>query len=79
MASESLLRDSNTLSPWQIGQASRVLTYSSRSSAVRGPDERDAPTARRPTTTSTSATHIGQRLIVRRQLIGAQSRDDRYR
>ena len=60
IACESALRDSNTLSPSQIGQARRRLMSSTRSFGERGPASRAAPTASSPPTTSTSSTQLGQ-------------------
>ncbi len=63
MLIDAALRDSNTLSPSHSGQAMRWAMLSARSAGVLGPLSRLAPTASNPTTTNTSSSHAGQRLI----------------
>jgi hypothetical protein len=69
-AIEALFWDSNTLSPSQIGQATRLEISSMRSPWLWGPESRVAPTARKPATTKTSNTQPGQRLTRRFSSLG---------
>ena len=62
IARDALFCDTNTLSPSQIGHATRLAMASTRSACVAGPVDRNAPTARKPATTKASSTQPGHRL-----------------